>query len=189
MLPNEVVFSDLEIKELLKAWGAISLAFSIANGGGALFNPRLLALSGLTVGVGFLVHEMGHKYLAQRFGFPAEFRSFNTMLLLAILMSFSGFVFAAPGAVFIGGLPTTEENGKISAAGPGASLLLALSFLLLSFLFAPLPIFVNGSAINSWWAFFNLLPLPNFDGPKIFRWNKAVYAALTLTAFAFSFLI
>ena len=189
MLQDEVIFSDIEIKELLKAWLAISVAFSIANGGGGLFNPRLLALSGLTVGVGFLVHEMGHKYLAQRFGFPAEFRSFNTMLLLAILMSFSGFVFAAPGAVFIGGLPTTEENGKISAAGPGASLLLALSFFLLSLLLGPTSIFANGFAINSWWAFFNLLPLGNFDGPKIWRWNKAVYAALTLTAFTFSFLI
>ena len=184
-----MVFSDLEIKELLKAWGAISLAFSIANGGGALFNPRLLALSGLTVGIGFLVHEIGHKYTAQRFGYPAEFRAFDTMLILAVLLSFSGFVFAAPGAVFIGGLPTTKENGKISAAGPGASLLLAFSFLLLSLLFSPTTIFANGFAINSWWAFFNLLPIGNFDGPKIWRWNKAVYAALALTAFTFSFLI
>ncbi len=193
MLPNEVVFSDLEIKELLKAWGAISLAFSIANGGGDLFNPRLLALSGLTVGIGFLVHEIGHKYIAQRFGFPAEFRSFDTMLILAVLLSFSGFVFAAPGAVFIGGLPTTEENGKISAAGPGASLLLALSFLLLSFLFNPthpsLLILNNGFAINSWWAFFNLLPIGNFDGPKIWRWNKITYLTMVVTAFSFSFLI
>jgi len=185
-----MVFSDTEIKELLKAWAAISVAFSIANGGsGAVFNPRLLALSGLTVGIGFLVHEMGHKFVAQRFGFPAEFRAFNTMLLLAILMAFSGFVFAAPGAVFIAGLPTTEENGKISAAGPGASLLLAIFFLLLSILFQPLPIFISGFAINSWWAFFNLLPFGNFDGPKIWRWNKGVYGALLLTAFTFSFLI
>ena len=189
-----MVFSDTEIKELLKAWAAISLAFSIANGGsGALFNPRLLALSGLTVGIGFLVHEMGHKYFAQRFGFPAEFRSFNTMLLLAILMSFSGFVFAAPGAVFIAGLPTTEENGKISAAGPGASLLLAISFLILSILFnhnrQSFLILNQGFAINSWWAFFNLLPFGNFDGPKIWRWNKGVYGTLIITAFVFSFLL
>ena len=185
-----MVFSDTEIKELLKAWAAISVAFAIANGGsGAIFDPRLLALSGLTVGIGFLVHEIGHKFVAQRFGFPAEFRAFDTMLLLAILLSFTGFVFAVPGAVFIAGLPTTEENGKISAAGPGASLLLAISFLLLSILFQPLPIFISGFAINSWWAFFNLLPIGNFDGPKIWRWNKGVYATLLLTAFTFSFLL
>ena len=182
-------FSDLEIRELLKAWAAISIAFAIASDGSSLFDPKMLSLSALTVGLGFLVHEMGHKYIAQRFGYPAEFRAFDTMLVLAILLSFTGFVFAMPGAVFIAGLPTTQENGKISAAGPGASLLLAISFLILSILLNPIPIFTHGFAINSWWAFFNLLPFGNFDGPKIWRWNKGVYGALLLTASVFSFVI
>lgn len=183
-----MVFSDTEVKELLKAWAAISIAFTIASGG-SLFDLQTLSLSALTVGLGFLVHEMGHKFVAQRSGYPAEFRAFNTMLVFAILFSFTGFVFAFPGAVFIGGLVTKDENGKISAAGPGASLLLAVSFLLLSILFSPLPIFTHGFAINSWWAFFNLLPFPNFDGPKIWRWNRVVYGAMAVTAFAFSFLV
>jgi len=187
-----MVFSDTEIKELLKAWAAISVAFAIASDGGSLFDPRTLSLSALTVGLGFLVHEMGHKFVAQRFGYPAEFRAFDTMLIVAILLSFTGFVFAMPGAVFIAGLPTNEENGKISVAGPGASLLLAVSFLLLSFLFDSSKSFLiisQGFQINAWWAFFNLLPIGNFDGPKIWRWNKGVYGALLLTAFVFSFLI
>ncbi len=185
-----MVFSDTEIKELLKAWVAISVAFAIASGGGSLFDPRTLSLSALTVGLGFLVHEIGHKFVAQRFGYPAEFRAFDTMLVMAILLSLvTHWVFAVPGAVFIAGLPTTQENGKISAAGPGASLLLAVSFLILSTLFKPIPIFTHGFAINSWWAFFNLLPIGNFDGPKIYRWNKMVYGAMVVTAFVFSFLL
>lgn len=184
-----MVFSDTEIKELLKAWAAISVAFAIASNGSSLFDPKMLSLSALTVGLGFLVHEMGHKLVAQRFGYPAEFRAFDTMLILAILLSFTGFVFAMPGAVFIAGLPTNEENGRISVAGPGASILLALFFLALSIPFNSVPIFTHGFAINSWWAFFNLLPFPNFDGPKIFRWNKAVYGAMAVTAFLFSFVI
>jgi len=187
-----VVFSDTEIKELFKAWLAITVAFSIASGGLA-FHLQLLAFSGLTVGIGFLFHEMGHKFVAQRMGFPAEFRAFDTMLVMAILLSFTGFVFAAPGAVFIAALPTTKQNGKISTAGPGASLLLAAFFSLFSLLFPHTPksdlILHQGFAINSWWAFFNLLPLPNFDGPKIFRWNKFVYATMAVTAFVFSFLL
>jgi Zn-dependent protease len=47
----------------------------------------------------------------------------------------------------------------------------------------------QGFAINAWWAFFNLLPFPNFDGPKIFRWNKVVYGLMAATAFSFSFLL
>jgi Zn-dependent protease len=166
----------------------------VAQSGRSLFNLQLLALSGLTVGIGFLFHEMGHKFVAQRMGFPAEFRAFDTMLVVAILLSFTGFVFAAPGAVFIGGLPTLptkDENGKISTAGPGASLLLATFFLIPSLLFntnskAAL-ILEQGFAINAWWAFFNLLPFPNFDGPKIFRWNKVVYGLMAATAFTFYF--
>ena len=186
-----MVFSDTEIKELLKAWAAISLVFAIANtrSPSVSFGPKLLALSGLTVGLGLLIHEMGHKYVAQRFGFPAEFRSFDTMLVLAILFSLTGWVFAMPGAVFIAGPPTRDENGKISTAGPGASLLLSTLFLIPHLLFGSADLFRVGFQINSWWAFFNLLPFPNFDGPKIYRWNKVVYGAMAATAFAFSFLL
>lgn len=184
-----MAFTDTEIKELLKAWAAISLAFAIAISGGRLFVPQLIALAGLTVGIGFLLHELGHKFVAQKYGFPAEFRSFDTMLLLAVLLSFSGFVFAAPGAVFIGGLPTPEENGKISVAGPGASLILAVLFLLTRMVIGPSPLLTYGFQINSWLAFFNLLPMWNFDGSKILAWNKGIYAIMALTAFAFSFLL
>jgi len=191
-----MVFSDTEVKELLKAWVAISVAFAIASGGlNSLFNPQTLSLSALTVGLGFLIHEMGHKFVAQKMGFPAEFRAFDTMLILAILLSFTGWVFAAPGAVFIGGWPTKEENGRISTAGPGSSLLLTTLFWLLLTLLNPIKsspsweLLNGGFRINGWWAFFNLLPLPNFDGPKIFRWNKMVYGVMAVTAFAFSFLI
>jgi Zn-dependent protease len=182
-------FSEREIKELLKAWAAISLAFAIAMGGVNSFSLKLLTLSGLTVGIGFLLHELGHKFVAQTYGYPAEFRSFDTMLLLAVLLSFSGFVFAAPGAVFIGLMPTLEENGKISAAGPLASLGIALIFLLLQTLVGPSLLFSYGFQINSWLAFFNLLPILNLDGSKILAWNKGVYALLVLTAFFFSFVI
>lgn len=182
-------FSDREIKELLKSWAAISLAFAIAMGGTRSFSLNLFALSGLTVGIGFLLHELGHKFVAQTYGYPAEFRSFDTMLILAVLLSFSGFVFAAPGAVFIGSLPTPEENGKISAAGPLASIALAITFLTAGTLLGPSPLFSYGFQINSWLAFFNLLPILNLDGAKILAWNKGVYAVLTLTAFFLSFAI
>jgi len=187
-----VVFSDTEIKELLKAWAALSVAFAIASRDGSFFSPRLLASSALTVGLGFLIHEMGHKFVAQKFGYPAEFRSFDTMLLAAILFSFTRFVFALPGAVFVGGLPTPDENGRISVAGPGASILLSSIFLTLVGLFGQTSfgdLLSDGFRINAWWALFNLLPVANLDGRKIFRWNKFVYSGMVLTAFVFFFVI
>src|SRR3989344_1536941 len=111
-------FSNLEKKELIKAWLAISIAFGIVLKGTNLGFIQNFILAALTVGVGFLLHELAHKVVAQRYRCWAEFRAFDQMLILAVLMSFFGFVFAAPGAVFIKGFVTKEKNGKISVAGP-----------------------------------------------------------------------
>jgi Zn-dependent protease len=51
------------------------------------------------------------------------------MLLLALGMSFLGFVFAAPGAVHIKGYINKMQNGIFSLAGPLMNLILALVFL------------------------------------------------------------
>ena len=41
-----------------------------------------------------------------------------------------------------------------------------------------------GVMINSWIAIFNLIPFGIFDGVKILRWNKVIYAMLVLAAIA-----
>ena len=138
-------------------------------------------LSALTVGVGFLLHELAHKFVAQKYRCWAEFRAFDQMLFLAILMSFFGVIFAAPGAVMISGHVNKERNGKISAAGPLTNFVLALLFLILATL--PLHLFIKnigsyGFIINAWLGLFNMIPFGNFDGVKILRWNKVVYGVM-----------
>ena len=174
--------SETELKDLIKAWAAISLAFGIL-----LFKSystsfySAIIISSLTVGIGFLFHELGHKIVAQKYGCFAEFRSFDQMLVLAVIMSFFGFVFAAPGAVMISGPVGRRRNGKISMAGPAVNLILALLFLAISF-FYPNGIFkvisYYGFMINTWLALFNMIPFGNFDGKKILVWNKLVYGVM-----------
>ncbi len=174
--------SNIEIRDIIKAWIAISIAFTIASRTSFPYDVySIFIISSLTVGVGFLLHELGHKIVAQRYGYFAEFRSFDNMLILAVVMSFFGFIFAAPGAVMISGKISRKKNGRISAAGPLVNLALALVFLLLSFL--QLPALVKTAAyygfmINSWFAIFNLLPFWLFDGYKIWKWNKTAYALM-----------
>lgn len=184
--------SETELRDLLKAWVAISLAFTIVTAGLSLsFGFIVIFLvSGFTVGIGFLLHELSHKVVAQRFGCFAEFRSFDQMLILAVLMSFFGFVFAAPGAVMIQGNVNVRKNGLISAAGPLMNLFLALIFLigLIVFPFTGM-LFYYGFLINSWLALFNMIPFGNFDGAKVLRWNKIVYGAMVFVAFLFMFAI
>lgn len=182
-------FSEKEIVDLLKAWLAISIAFGILLGRESFFTSFLVAA--LTVGVGFILHELAHKYLAQRYRKAAEFRSFDFMLLLAIGMAFLGFVIAAPGAVIIRGRVTREENGRISAAGIAASLTAAFLFLIIGLFSSEglvSQISYYGLLINSWLAIFNLIPFGMFDGSKVFRWNRLIYFSMVVTGLLFLYL-
>jgi Zn-dependent protease len=41
-----------------------------------------------------------------------------------------------------------------------------------------------GAEINAWLAFFNLIPWGNFDGFKVFQWNKKVWVILFIISIA-----
>ncbi|MDI6640140.1 MAG: hypothetical protein QMD78_04900 [Methanocellales archaeon] len=186
--------SNTEIKHLVIAWLAISLAFAILFVRGKwmyqvflpdLIKPMILAL--LTVGIAFLLHEMAHKVVAQKYGCWAEFRMSPTMLMFAVLLAYiAGFVFAAPGAVMIFGPHITRsQNGRIAIAGPIMNLLLV-------FLFLPLVLVGNdfirtigvyGIIINIFIAAFNMLPFGVLDGRKVLYWNKKAYLLTTLASF------
>ena len=187
--------SKKEIVDILKAWIVISLAFAIILSNRNFSNNFLfnLFLAAVTVGVGFLFHELAHKVLAQKYGAIAEFRSFDTMLLLALGMSFLGFIFAAPGAVMIsGGNINIKKYGKISAAGPILNLILAVIFFFLRYLDISNSVNLIGQygfLINSWLALFNMIPLGQFDGRKIFAWSKTVWIAIVAIAVIFLFFL
>ena len=180
--------SRIEIRDIIKAWFIISLAFAILLRGSELQFSYIFIISALTVGIGFLFHELAHKITAQHYGCDAEFRSFDTMLILALIMSFFGFIIAAPGAVFISGPVGRKRNGKISAAGPLMNLVLAFIFLIVLLVTTNkilLTISNYGFMINSWLALFNMLPFGNFDGVKVLKWNKVVYFSMVAVAFIF----
>ena len=83
-----------ERRDLLVAWLALGLAFALFFEGvtpmglpGYLTSAAFVSgmvLSLLTVGVGFLLHELAHKVVATRFGQVARFQADYGMLLLAI---------------------------------------------------------------------------------------------------------
>lgn len=183
-------FSRTELNDLAKAWIIISIAFAIVLSDGILTFSLLtnIIIAAVTVGTGFLLHELGHKVVAQRYGCWAEFRADNFMLLLAFVTSFLGIIFAAPGAVMIAGRVSTRRNGIISVAGPLVNIILALVFLLIG-IFFPTGFVGNiatfGYIVNTWLAMFNLLPLWILDGKKVFDWNKLVWGS----ALAFAILL
>lgn len=178
-------FTQTEIKDLLLAWILVSVAVAIALRNTELSLLTQVLVSLLTVGAGFVVHELAHKYVAQEYGKHAEFRASMPMLVASIFIAFSGIVIAAPGAVLVSGFVNKQQNGKISAAGPVSNIVFSLVFLVL-FLLSSVEllryVFGFGMLINSWLALFNMIPFGMFDGSKVLAWNKTVYATITVTS-------
>ncbi|MBS3128635.1 metalloprotease [Candidatus Woesearchaeota archaeon] len=180
-------FSKIEVLHLLQAWGIISLAFAIAMVGprAALWGAIPFAL--VTVGIGFVLHELAHKYFAQRYRCWAEFRADMRMLLFALVLSFTGFIFAAPGAVMIHGpFLTTRQHGIVSLAGPATNVVAAILFWVLAIFSQSESILQTlgtyGLQINAWLALFNLIPFGPFDGKKVYEWNKIVYSSVIVVS-------
>ncbi|MBI4141141.1 metalloprotease [Candidatus Woesearchaeota archaeon] len=173
-------FSTDEIRDLLRAWFLLSIAFAILFTGFSFDIRFLIAviISAFTAGIGFLLHELAHKYVAQKYGCHAEFHAFDQMLWIAVFLSFFGFIFAAPGAVFISGRITPRKNGHISIAGPLTNVIIGLIFLILFALInAPLikSIAGMGMHINFLLAAFNMIPFFGLDGAKVLHWNRTIY--------------
>ena len=181
--------SSTEMQHLFIAWIAISYAFALVLSGPARRDPfgeiviYKFMLSLLTVGVSFILHELAHKVVAQRYNMWAEFRMSSSMLMFAVGLAYMmGALIAAPGAVQIyGNYATREQIGRIGAAGPLMNVLLALAFTPLVGMDGFLgEVGSFGVLINLWLAAFNMLPISVLDGKKVLAWSKGAFAGIFL---------
>lgn len=183
-----------EAKNILISVIVISLALSISEGGGLsiFLQPAklsfIISFFAVTVGIGFVLHELAHKFTAIKFGGYAEFKMWTTGLMLALVFSIFGFVFVAPGAVYIYAPRATKKQiGLISLAGPLTNLILAFVFfalaLIVPFKTGNINIWYFASKINIWLGLFNMLPIFPLDGSKIMNWNFYIWGFFALLFF------
>jgi len=179
-------FSKTEIEHLIlgtalvTAAGVSFLRISLLTGTGSTVLG--LAVATIIFAMGFILHELSHKYVAQRHGLWAEFRV-NTMgVLLTAISIVSPFKFIAPGAVVISGFADRDRMGLTALAGPLVNVIITIALLAAlpaispaSILYVPL---VAGAAINAFLALFNLIPFSIFDGKKIYAWNRTFWAVM-----------
>lgn len=177
-------FTRNEKRDLIIAFIVISIAFAISNVGLNVHGfISILPIVMVGAGIGCLLHELGQKYVAMKYGYQAEFKAWPLGLVIALATAFIGWVFAAPGSTQVYADNVSDEmNGKISIAGPMANMVLALIFIAIAIFAYPLKsysmtvtliylICTVGFSVNSFLATFNLLPLYSLDGTKVLKWN------------------
>lgn len=155
----------------------------------------MIFLSAGLFAASFLLHELSHKFVAQRNGLWAEFRMTSFGAILTIFSIFSPFKIIAPGAVTISGYANESTFGRVAAAGPITNIALgiimaAVSLAMpsrLAFFIDLRQVVVYASLINGFLAAFNLIPFGILDGRKVFVWNKMVWAVAFAVAAALTF--
>ena len=179
-----MTFHKQEIRDIILATAVLSFAF----GGLSKFFEALFA-----VGIAFIAHELiGHKLVAQKFGAEAEFKAWPLGLLLALVTSFFGFIFAAPGAVYISPVIkgkfaftlhrlTEKEYGIVSLAGPAVNIILGALFFFAGNYYQ-LGLLLFAARISFFLGLFNLIPIDPLDGAKVMRWSMPIWLVSILLA-------
>lgn len=129
----------------------------------------------LVAAPGIILHELGHKFLALFFGLTAVFKVFWFGLGLGVMLKLisSPFLILAPGYVQISGNPSVLESLLVAFAGPFVNFLLWLgSWYILStkknMKSRTVLALTLTKQINMILFFFNMLPIPPFDGFQVF---------------------
>lgn len=121
-----------------------------------------------------IFHEFGHKFLALAFGLSATFKAAYFFLGLGLVLKLLNFpfIFFVPAYISILGQATPLQLSLTSFAGPAVNLILWLgSWLFLKYgKVKRKHIFLLGltSKINMFLFIFNMLPIPGFDGFKVY---------------------
>src|SRR3989338_2318849 len=127
-----------------------------------------------------ILHELMHKFVALGFGLDAVFYAFYRSTFTLMLGIFSiiakitgfGFIFFVPGYVGISGNGTHLQFALTAFAGPFVNLVLwILPWYLLKYKIYKKKhylLLVLTQRINMFLFIFNMLPIPGFDGYKVF---------------------
>jgi Zn-dependent protease len=143
------------------------------------FDWDSLKFAALSVAPAIILHEFAHKFVAIAFGLEAVFKAAYFWLFIGLMMKMmgTGFIFFVPAYVNISN-PTglgiiPFSYAMVAFAGPAMNgILWLLTSLVLKYNLVNrkyFPLLNVTKRVNMFLFIFNMLPLPGFDGFKVFQ--------------------
>ena len=138
------------------------------------FNIEDFKFAAMVTAPAIILHELGHKFVALGFGLQATFKAAYFFLGLGLILKFMnfGFIFFVPAYISILGRATPLEFSLVAFAGPAINLVLWLgSLAAVKYNLFPKkynPFLLLTGKINMFLFIFNMIPIPGFDGSKVF---------------------
>lgn len=189
-------FSKEEVRDIVVSVLVVSLIFSY-NYSEPKKTFELFPFYLIIVILTFLLHELAHKNVARKFGCFSFYKMWTVGILFSLVFMLIGAKIIIPGAVVIYPFTfgrwgfkriklTAKEIGIISVSGILVNIFIAAvsrPFVGL-FLVQNFDFFFALSYINSFLAFFNLLPIPPLDGSKVMMWRPWLWFFLIVIAIA-----
>jgi len=139
------------------------------------FDWKSLKFAALAVAPAIILHEFAHKFVAMWFGLQATFNAAYFWLFIGLMMKLmgTGFIFFVPAYVSISGTGISPLTYSIVAfAGPAMN---AIIWLITALMLKKnmvsrkyLPLVHITKKINMFLFIFNMLPIPGFDGFKVY---------------------
>ncbi len=140
------------------------------------------------VSLSFALYELAQRIVARKLRANATYRLWIPGVVFCLMLMLVGIKLLLVGGIVISAykfgrwgmkdrFPTLTEIGFISVAGPLTNMALALICNMLAGPGAN-PVFLQMATINSWLAFFNLVPIKELDGGKVMFWSPMMWLVL-----------
>ena len=163
----------------------LEMSFSALTIGAAfaMISPLPPIMTLVVVSYSIFLHEYAHKAVAKLYGTHGDFRIWKEgflFLLATSLLTAGKLIFAAPGSVFIEKKLRKKTAAYIALAGPLMNL--ALAIIILGATDRQLAIL--NYQVNMTLALFNLVPVADMDGEKVYRFSSKIWSLVFVAILA-----